>query len=470
MSEEKTVGQRLTKELFTEWKNVYETMTDEDMTALQGISRDYKNFLNAGRTERLCCGEIQRLLKRAGFVEFNAYKEPYEVGEKFFYNHKGKAIIAGVIGREDLGSGVNIVAAHLDSPRLDLKMNPLYECDELALFKTHYYGGIKKYQWTAIPLALCGVVLTRKGNPVEISIGLDSGDPIFCVTDLLPHLAPDQMSKKATEVVSGEQLNILVGSVPFKDDKASEKVKLNIMSILNQKYGIVEEDFVSAELEMVPAFPARDLGLDRSMIGAYGHDDRVCAFSALRAIIEAQEPVRTALAVFVDKEEIGSMGTTGIRSRFIENLIEDLADMYGVPLRRVLAHSTCLSADVNAAFDPTFPEVSEKRNCARLNGGICLTKYTGSRGKSGSNDANAELMGKVRKLFADSGVVWQIGELGKVDQGGGGTVAQYVANLDVETVDCGVAMLSMHAPYEVVSKADVFMAVKAYRAFFENFK
>ncbi len=467
---EKTVGQRLQKELSVDWKNVYDTMSDEDLAALQSISREYKNFLNVGRTERLCCTEMERQLKRAGFREFNAYREPYEPGDKFYYKHRNKAIIAGVVGKSELSTGLNIIAAHIDSPRLDLKANPLYECDELALLKTHYYGGIKKYQWTAIPLALCGVVINRKGESIDVSIGLDMTDPVFCVTDLLPHLATDQMMKKATEVVTGENLNILFGSVPFKDDAASEKVKLNILSILHQKYDMEEEDFVSAELEMVPAFPARDLGLDRSMIGAYGHDDRVCAFSAFKALLEAEEPVRTCLGVFVDKEEVGSMGNTGLESRLLVDFVHDLADMYSLPVRRVLAASTCLSADVNAAYDPTYPEVSEKRNCARLGGGITLTKYTGARGKSGSSDASAELMGKVRRLFNDNGIIWQTGELGKVDQGGGGTVAQYVANLNVETVDCGVSMLSMHAPYEVVSKADVYMAYKAYRAFFEKFK
>ena len=333
------------------------------------------------------------------------------------------------------------------------------------MFKTHYYGGIKKYQWTAIPLSLHGVVMTKDGKRVEVSIGEEEGDPVFCVTDLLPHLAADQMKRSLQEGIKGEELNVLVGSLPFKDNEVSERVKLNLIRLLNEKYGMTEADFMTAELEMVPSFPAKDLGLDRSMVGAYGQDDRVCAYTSFMASLKCETPKRTLVTVFADKEEIGSDGNTGLNSSFLRYFIADLAKPYGVEGRTVLSHSTCLSADVNAGFDPTFPEVSEKNNTAYLNYGVVVSKYTGARGKSGTSDASAEFMGEVSRILNEDNVIWQIGELGRVDQGGGGTVAQYVANLNVDVVDVGVPVLSMHAPFEVTAKLDVYMTYRAFAAY-----
>ncbi len=452
---EKTVGQKLQEQLMKKSVNAYDVMTDEEKEQMADLSREYKRFLNASMTERMCAAEIVEILKRNGFKELDIYRTPYEKGEKFYFVQRDKAVVAGVIGEMDLLAGINMIISHIDSPRIDLKQNPLYEDENMAMLKTHYYGGIKKYQWTSLPLAMCGVVMTGSGKKVEISIGLEPNEPVFVITDLLPHLAVEQMNKKMLEAITGEGLNVLVGSIPFKDDSASEKVKLNVMNILFKKYGMIEEDFVSAELELVPAILARDIGFDTSMIGAYGHDDRVCAFTSLKGLVDSAIPKKTALVVFADKEEIGSMGNTGIKARYLENIIEDLCDMYSVPKRKVLSNSTCLSADVNVAVDPNYKEVTEKRNSGKINEGLTITKFTGSRGKSGSSDASAELVYKVRDLFNKGGVLYQTGELGKVDQGGGGTVAQYVANLDVDTIDCGVSMLSMHAPFESVAKADV---------------
>ena len=340
----------------------------------------------------------------------------------------------------------------------------------MALFKTHYYGGIKKYQWTAIPLSLHGVVIKKGGECVEINIGENDGDPVFTITDLLPHLAGDQMTRKATEVVAGESLNILVGSRPFKDDDESQKIKLCVMDILNKKYGITEADFMRADLEAVPAFPAKSVGFDQSLVGAYGQDDRVCAYSALMAVLSVEAPQKTALCVLVDREEIGSMGNTGAQSRFIEYLLADLGDMFGgVPVRKIIQQSACLSADVNLAHDPNYPEVTEKMNTAFINGGVALSKYTGARGKSGTSEASAELVSRICDIFDANGVCYQMGELGKVDQGGGGTVAQFIANLDMEVLDAGVPILSMHSPFEVSAKADVYMAYKAYATFMEKY-
>ena len=361
---------------------------------------------------------------------------------------------------------MRIAAAHIDNPRLDLKPNPLVEDQELAYFKTHYYGGLKKYQWTAIPLSLHGVVVRKDGSTVTVTIGEDPGDPVFCVTDLLPHLGKDQMKLPMTEGIKGEQLNLLIGCEMYRDEKVSEKVKLNIMNLLFEKYGIVERDFQSAELCAVPAFQARDLGLDRGMIGAYGHDDRVCAYAQLMAELEAKNPAHTTVTVFADKEEVGSDGTTGLRSHFLVDFIEDLAQAGGRELRHVLAKSVCLSADVNAAFDPSFPDVCEKRNTAYLGYGPVLTKYTGGGGKSSTNDAPAEVVAFVESLLEKGGVTWQTGELGKIDQGGGGTVAKYVSYFNVDTIDMGVAVLSMHAPFEVISKADLYMTYRAMAAFY----
>ena len=463
---EKTQGEELREKLFYQPKNLSETMTPEDKAAAEAFSVPYKAFLDRAKTEREAVTTIVEMLEKAGYVPFVPGKQ-YPAGAKVYLNNRGKALIASTIGTLDIGEGVRIEAAHIDNPRLDLKPNPLVEEQELCFLKTHYYGGIKKYQWTAIPLSLHGVVVKKDGSSVTVTIGEDPDDPVFCVTDLLPHLGADQMKKPMTQGITGEQLNVLIGCEMYPDEKVSEKVKLNILSLLNGKYGITERDFQSAELCAVPAFKARDLGLDRGMVGAYGHDDRVCAFAQLMAEIEAKSPAHTTVTVFADKEEVGSDGVTGLNSHFLVDFIADLAQAGGKELRHVLRASACLSADVSAAFDPAWPEVAEKHNCAYLGYGPVLTKYTGARGKSSTNDAPAEYVAFVEGILEDAGVTWQTGELGKVDQGGGGTVAMYVSQYNVNTVDMGVAVLSMHAPFEVISKADLYMTYKAMEAFYK---
>lgn len=465
MSENKL--QELKDGLFYEPKHAMEIIDSETVKQADEFCEGYKSYLDEAKIERESVEFFVREAEKRGYTEFDNRKK-YSAGDKVYYNNRGKSLILCVIGKKSVGEGVKISAAHIDSPRLDLKPNPLYEDTNLALFKTHYYGGIKKYQWTAIPLALHGVVVKANGERVKVRIGEDEGDPQFVVTDLLPHLAQEQMKQTMAEGIKGENLNILIGSRPFSKDEGGEKVKLNIMKILNEKYGIVESDFLSAELEAVPAYKARDIGFDRSLIGAYGHDDKVCAYPAAQAIFSVENPEYTCLTVLTDKEEIGSDGNTGLNSSYMKYFISDLAVMQGEEPWRVLSNSECLSADVNAAFDPTYPEVSERMNSSYVNNGVVITKYTGARGKSGTSDASAEYMGKIRKMLNDSGVVWQIGELGKVDAGGGGTVAMYVAALNVDVVDLGVPVLSMHAPFEVVSKLDVYMAYRAFKVFFEQ--
>ncbi len=457
----------LKKELFYEPKHAMEIVDDATVKAADDFCEGYKSYLDEAKIERESVEFFVKEAENRGYSEFDNSKT-YKAGDKVYYNNRGKSIILCVMGKKHISEGVKISAAHIDSPRLDLKPNPLYEDSNLALFKTHYYGGVKKYQWTAIPLALHGMIVKANGEKVRVCIGEDDTDPQFVVTDLLPHLAAEQMKQPMSEGIKGENLNILIGSRPFSKDEGSEKVKLNIMKLLNEKYGIVESDFLSAELELVPAFKARDIGFDRSLIGAYGHDDKVCAYPAAQAIFNVQEPEYTCLTVLTDKEEIGSDGNTGLNSSYMKYFISDLAKMGGVEPWRVLSASECLSADVNAAFDPTYPEVSEKKNCSFVNNGVVITKYTGSRGKSGTSDASAEYMGKIRKMLNENQVVWQIGELGKVDAGGGGTVAMYVAAHNIDVVDLGVPVLSMHAPWETVSKLDVYMAYKAFKVFFEQ--
>jgi aspartyl aminopeptidase len=448
--------------------NAWTQISEEEKRKVFDFAEGYKEFMTECKTERETAEKIIKIAEEYGFIDIEKVTN-LKPGNKVYYNNKGKSVVLAVIGKESMQKGIKAVASHIDSPRIDLKPNPLYEEGGLALFKTHYYGGIKKYQWVTIPLALHGVVIKSNGEKVNIVVGEDEGDPVLYITDLLPHLGKDQMEKKASEVVTGEALNALVGSMPLSEEVS---VKPNILKYLNEKYGIVEEDLLSAELELVPAYKPRDVGFDRSMIAAYGQDDRVSAYTSLKAILEIGVPERTAVAIFADKEEVGSMGNTGLQSRFFENAIAEILEKYegstDIKLRRVMANSEMLSADVNAAFDPTYPEVSEKQNTAYLGNGVCITKYTGSRGKAGANDANAEFVGKVRRLFNENGVVWQIGELGKVDMGGGGTVAQYAANYGMEVLDCGVALLSMHAPYELSSKVDVYMAYKAYKVFMEK--
>lgn len=467
MSKEKSRAEELKEKLFYNPKHASEVISQEETDKADAFCEEYKSFLNKAKTEREAVVYVLAKAKKNGFVEFDRAKK-YNAGDKVYYNNRGKSIILAVIGKKGLENGARLSAAHIDSPRLDMKQNPLYEDTEIAYFKTHYYGGVKKYQWTAIPLSLHGVVVKRDGTKAYVNVGEDDNDPKFVVTDLLPHLAAEQMKRTLADGIRGEELNILIGSRPFKDDEASEKVKLNIMNILFEKYGIIESDFLSAELEAVPAFKSCDIGFDRSMIGSYGHDDRVCAYPAAEAIFNIENPEYTAITVLTDKEEIGSDGNTGLNSSYLKYFVADLANMQGVNYHTVLSNTHCLSADVNAAFDPTFPDVSERRNASYINKGVVITKYTGSRGKAGTSDASAEYMGKIRSMLDGADVVWQSGELGKVDAGGGGTVAMYLAALDIDVVDLGVPVLSMHAPFEVVSKLDVYMAYRAFKTFFEE--
>ena len=465
MAEKKKSEAKLLQEKLCETrKNGLLRADDKTVAQADKFCEGYKAFMNAAKTEREASEFAENEAVKLGFRKFEKGMK-LKAGDKVYYRNREKAIILAVIGKEDIAKGVHIAAAHIDSPRLDLKQHPLYEDNETAYFKTHYYGGIKKYQWTAIPLALHGVVVKADGTKVTVNIGEDDSDPAFCISDLLPHLAEEQMKRSAPQIIRGEELNIIIGSRPYRDDEVSEKVKLNIMSILNEKYGIIEADFVSAELEAVPAFKARDLGFDRSMIAAYGHDDKVCAYTALAALLEVKKPSKTAVVVLTDKEETGSEGNTGLQSAYLEYFIADLAEALGSDGRTVLSASECLSADVNAAFDPTFADPFEKRNASFMNYGVCVTKFTGSRGKYSTSDASAEFVGRVRSLLDSNNVIWQTGELGKVDGGGGGTVAAYIANLDVETIDVGVPVLSMHAPYEIVAKFDVYMTYRAFSVF-----
>ncbi|MDO4787646.1 MAG: aminopeptidase [Johnsonella sp.] len=430
------------------------------------LALKYKDFLDKSKTERESVKHAEALLKEAGYQLFDV-KKKYKPGDKVYQINRGKAILALTWGKEKLSEGLRINGAHIDSPRLDLKPNPLYEKKELAFFKTHYYGGIKKYQWATIPLAMHGIVIKKDGSRAEICIGEDERDPVFCISDLLPHLGAKQAERKLSEGIKGEELNIILGSLPVDEKEIVEPFKLRILELLHERYGMTERDFARAEIEFVPAGRARDCGLDRSMVGAYGQDDRVCAFTALMAEIDTKKPVYTTLTVLVDKEEIGSSGNTGLNSCFVYDFISYLADNQSADVREVCAKSACLSADVNAAYDPTFPDVYEEKNSCYLNHGCVLTKYTGARGKVGASDASAEFMAKVIRIMDEAGVYWQIGELGAVDAGGGGTVAQYVAKMNIDVVDLGVPVLSMHAPFEISAKLDIYNAYLAFRAFYE---
>ena len=448
------------KELFYEQKNGYDLIGTDERIKMENYSAAYMSYLNDARTEREAVKLAIELAEAKGFKEYKVGSE-LKPGDRIYRNNRGKALMLAVIGEKCLCEGAVIAGAHVDAPRIDLKQKPLYETDELAYFKTHYYGGIKKYQWVTIPRELHGVVALKNGELVDIAIGRDADDPQFVITDLLPHLAKDQASKTMAEGITGEGLNILIGSAPYAGE-GSDRVKLAVMSILNDRYGICEEDFLSAELTAVPAFDVREIGLDRSLIGGYGHDDRVCAFAELQAMFDMDEvPSKTCVCLLADKEEIGSMGVSGMQSQAFECFMEDLCEQQGASLRRCFENSFCISADVNNAFDPNFPEVSEKRNEAKLNYGVGICKFTGARGKSGTSDASAEVVAHLRRIFADNSVVWQMCELGKVDQGGGGTIAQYMANRNIDTIDAGVPVLSMHAPFEVVSKFDCYMTYKA---------
>ena len=448
----------LRDKLFYEQKNGYDLIETEERVRLEDYCTDYIRYLDASRTEREAVKNAIDEAEAQGFVEY-VPGMALKAGAKVYQNNRGKALTLAVIGRKSLAEGAVIAGAHVDAPRLDLKQVPMYESDEMCYFRTHYYGGIKKYQWVTIPLELHGVASLRDGSCVEIMIGREKDEPKFVITDLLPHLAADQMKKTMAEGITGEGLNILIGSAPYADE-GKDRVKLAVLSLLNDLYGITEEDFLSAELVAVPAFDVCEIGLDRSMIGGYGHDDRVCAYAELKAIFDVQEPERTCVCILADKEEIGSEGVSGMQSASFDTFMEDLCESQGVALRRCYEKSFCISADVTNAFDPIYPEVSEKRSESKLNYGMGICKFTGARGKAGSSDASAELVGYLRGLFAANGVVWQMAELGKVDQGGGGTIAKFMAKRNIDTIDAGVPVLSMHAPFEVVSKFDCYMTYK----------
>lgn len=461
-------GKELEKELL--WKAPHiGSEAPQQKEQAEEFCREYKKFLDNGKTERECVKEAVAILCAAGYREFDE-TAVYRPGDKVYWNNRGKSLAASTIGSAPLEKGLRINGAHIDSPRLDLKPNPLFEKGGIAYFKPHYYGGIRKYQWGAVPLSMHGVIMKKNGETVEICIGEKEGDPQFCVTDLLPHLAGEQNTRKLGEGLKGEELNIVVGSLPFVEEdgeKLKEPVKLMAMKLLHDQYGITEKDFTRAEIELVPAYKAVDIGLDRSLIGAYGHDDRVCAYTALMAEVESRCPEHTTLTVLADKEEVGSMGNTGLDSDFVLHIIEDLADNQKACLRKILKNSLCLSSDVNAAYDPTFPAVYEERNSSYINKGCVLTKYTGARGKSGSSDASAETMAKVIGIMEENGVFWQTGELGAVDAGGGGTIAKFVAHMDVDVVDLGVPILSMHSPFELASKLDIYNTYRAFLAFYK---
>lgn len=452
-------------------RNVWMRINDEELTQVYEFNQGYIDFLSRVKTEREAVDYIVNTARQNNFTDLDTVTE-IKPGQKLVFSHKGKTCGLLVIGTRPLEEGLNMVVSHIDSPRLDLKAHPVYEADGIVLLKTHYYGGIKKYHWVSMPLALHGVVVKKDGKKIDISIGEKEDDPVFTIADLLPHLGKEQMEKKASEVINAESLNAMAGTLPMKDQD-SENIKKYFMQLLKDNYDIDEDDFTSAELELVPAYAAREIGIDRSMVGAYGQDDRVCAYTSLQAILEVEKPERTALCLFVDKEEIGSTGNTGLQSLLLENIVADLLYKAGQQnyfmVRQCLRNSFALSADVNAAVDPNYPDVFEKMNCSFLSQGVVLTKYTGSRGKSESNDANPEFLGAIRNLFDNHEVVWQVGELGKVDLGGGGTVARYMAYFGMEVVDCGVAVMGMHSPFEVVSKADVYMTYKAYKAFMQEF-
>ena len=462
-----------------ERRNAWLSYKEAEETEMEKLAKAYREFLDKGKTERECVAEIVKEAEAAGYESLESKLEKGEkikAGDKVYAVGMKKIVALFHVGTEELSGGMSILCAHIDSPRLDIKQNPLYEDTDLAYLDTHYYGGVKKYQWVTLPLAMHGVVAKKDGSIVEISIGEDAEDPVLYITDLLIHLSGKQLQKKAAEVIEGEMLDILIGSRPLAelpDDSKKDAVKQNVLKILNEKYGIEEEDFLSAELEIVPAGKARDCGLDRSMIAAYGQDDRVCAYTSLVAMLEMEEtPKRTGCCLLVDKEEIGSVGATGMHSRFFENAVAEIMDAAGdyseLKVRRALQSSRMLSSDVSAAYDPNYPAVMEKKNSAFFGKGLTFNKFTGSRGKSGSNDANAEYIARIRKILDENEAAFQTAELGKVDEGGGGTIAYILANYGMEVIDCGVAVQNMHAPFEVTSKADIYEAFKGYLAFLEE--
>ncbi len=464
--------EQLTEKLFWERKLVWDCISSEEKDAVFAFAERYKDFLDQSKTERECVKNIVKMAEEKGFVPWREARE--KKARKVYWVHQGKTVYLAVIGKRDVREGLSIIASHHDSPRLDLKQNPLYEEVDLVFLKTHYYGGIKKYQWLARPLALHGKVILQDGTELELSIGEKDADPVFTIADLLPHLARKvQGQKKVSEAFEGEKLNILVGSIPLGDSKVKERFKLAIINHLNETYRMTEEDFSSAEIEVVPAGKARDLGFDRSLVGAYGHDDRSSVYTSLEAILELEEPPYTALACFFDKEEIGSDGSTGAKSRFFELVVSNIIELQDKEPNvsnnlEALSNSRAISADVNGALDPDYQEVHEKRNAARIGYGICVTKFTGSGGKYSSSDAHAEYLAWLRRLFNRNGVVWQTGELGKIDEGGGGTIAKFLASYGMNIVDCGTPLLSMHSPFEIASKADLYMTKKAFEVFWKG--
>ena len=463
--------EELKEKLFNKKDNGWETLGSNQKEEVFDLSKKYMDFLNVAKTEREFIKHARKLANENGYkdiMEFDTLKP----GDKIYFVNREKSMYLAIIGEKSIEEGLHIIGSHVDSPRLDLKPNPLYEDTGLAYFKTHYYGGIKKYQWTTIPLSIHGVIVKANGEKIEVNIGEDEEDPIFTITDLLPHLAQEQMEKKLKNGIDGEDLNLLLGNIPYGNKSEAEAVKLNILNILNQKYDITEADLLSSELEVVPAFKARSLGFDGSMVAAYGQDDKICAYTSLRALLDTVTPVKTAVCIFADKEEIGSMGNTGMESHVFDTFISELLNKTNTNrpnlLDKVFCNSKMLSADVDAGLDPIYASVSEKNNAAFLGMGVGLNKYTGARGKSGASDANAEFVAQIRNIFESNNIAYQVSELGKVDTGGGGKIAYILANKGVDVIDCGVPVLSMHAPYEVTSKFDVYEAYRAYSAFWKN--
>jgi len=467
MSESK--GEELKNKLFNKRENGWELLNEKGKKEIFDFCDGYINFLNNSKIEREAVVTSKKMAEEKGFKDISMF-ETLKPGDKVYYINRDKSMYLAVIGKEPIEDGLNIIGSHIDSPRLDLKPNPVYEDSGFAYFKTHYYGGIKKYQWTTIPMAIHGTIVKANGEKINICIGEDEADPIFTITDLLPHLAQEQMEKKLREGIAGEDLNLLIGSIPYNDEKVSEKVKLNILNILNEKYGITEVDFLSSEIELVPAFKARSAGFDRGLVAAYGQDDKVCAYTSLEAMLEVENPDKTAVCILSDKEEIGSMGNTGMESHVFDTFISDILNKLGVNkpnlLDKVFCNSKMLSADVDAGFDPIYASASERNNASYLGRGVGISKYTGARGKSGASDASAEFVAWVRSMLEENDIRYQIAELGRVDLGGGGTIAYILANKGMDVIDCGVPVLSMHAPYEVTSKYDVYSAYRTYKAFY----
>ena len=465
------MGEELKKKLFNVKKDGWEDANEAERKEIFDISEKYMEFLNQAKTEREFIKKARELADQNGYKDIMEF-ETLKPGDKIYFVNREKSMYLAIIGEESIENGMHIIGSHVDSPRLDLKPNPLYEDSGLAYFKTHYYGGIKKYQWTTIPLSIHGVIVKKNGEKIELNIGEDEKDPIFTITDLLPHLAQEQMEKKLKNGIDGEDLNLLIGSIPYKDEKITEKVKLNILDLLNKKYGITEADFNSAEIELVPAFKARSLGLDESMVAAYGQDDKVCAYTSLAAMMNLKNVKNTAVCILSDKEEIGSMGNTGMESHMFDFFISEMLNKLGINrpnlLDKVFCFSKMLSSDVDAGFDPIYASVSDKTNAGFIGKGIAIVKYTGARGKSGASDANAEYVAWIRNVLDNNDIKYQLTELGKVDIGGGGTIAYILANKGTDVIDCGVPVLSMHAPYEVTSKYDIYSAYKTYEAFWKE--